>query len=292
LNGAYIAIDWGTTNRRAYLMGDDGAVLDALQDDCGALALAGDDYAREVAAIRSRLGALPVVAAGMVGSTRGWREAPYAPAPADLSALAAACVTLPDHEVVILPGVSLRADQRCDVMRGEEVQVLGAAAAGLAPADALFCQPGTHNKWIRLADGRITDFTTALTGELFALLRGQGVLAGMLDAPVADGPAFRRGLARGAGATDLAVALFEVRAAVLLGDLPCEDAAAFVSGVLIGADVGARWDVAGGIVHLLANGPLARLYAAAIEAAGGRVVAIDSSAAFAAGAHRIWELIR
>lgn len=177
-------------------------------------------------------------------------------------------------------------------MRGEEVQVLGAIAAGLAPGDALFCQPGTHNKWIATTDGRVTDIATAMTGELFALLRGHGILAGMLDGAVADGAAFRDGLSRGAGAKDLTVALFEVRARVLLGTLAPADAAAFASGVLIGADVGARDDLAGREVQLLAGGALADLYAAAIDQCGGRAVALDSERAFAAGIHRLWELTR
>jgi 2-dehydro-3-deoxygalactonokinase len=175
-------------------------------------------------------------------------------------------------------------------MRGEEVQVLGAVAAGLAPDDALFCQPGTHNKWIATTGGRVSDIATALTGELFALLRGHGILAGMLDGDVADGAAFRDGLSRGAGARDLTVALFEVRARVLLGRLAPDDAAAFASGVLIGADVGARDDLAGRDVQLLAGGTLADLYAVAIAQAGGRPVTLDSERAFAAGIHRLWEL--
>lgn len=289
--GRYIGVDWGTTNRRAFLIGDDGAVLETFRDDRGVLAVAAGGYPGEIAAIRGRFGQLPVLAAGMVGSTRGWREAPYLPTPADLPALAAACQTIAEEDVAIVPGVSLRAGARADVMRGEEVQVLGAIAAGLAPSDALFCQPGTHNKWIETAAARIVDFATAMTGELFALLRAHGILAGMLDGPVADGPAFRDGLARGAGAKDLPVALFEVRAAVLLAVRRPEDAAAYASGILIGADVGAR-ALAAREVHLLADGPLADLYAAAIERAGGRPVPIDSHAGFAAGIHRLWELRR
>lgn len=285
---AFLAIDWGTTNRRAYAMGADGTVIDTVRDDRGVLSLSADDYPGELAAIRSRLGDLPAIAAGMVGSTRGWRDAPYLSAPADLPALATATLKLEEHRFAIVPGVSLLAGDRADVMRGEEVQVLGAVAAGLAPPDALFCQPGTHNKWVRVESGRITDFATAMTGELFALIRGHGILHGMLDGPVADGPAFRRGLARGRGATDLIVALFEVRAAVLLGTLDPADAAAFASGILIGADVGTQ--VAGQEVHLLATGALADLYAAAIADADGRAVAVDSHAAFVAGIHRIWDL--
>lgn len=288
--GTVIAIDWGSSNRRGYLLAADGTVLDEFADDRGALTLAPDAYPADLAAVRARFGPLPVLAAGMVGSTRGWHEAAYVDAPADLAALAAARLVVADAEAAIVPGVALQTGVRPDVMRGEEVQVLGAIAAGLAPADALFCQPGTHNKWIVTRDGRITDFATAMTGELFALVRSHGVLAGMLDGPVADGDAFRAGLDRGAGATDLPVALFEVRAAVLLGTLPAADAAAFASGILIGADVGARADLSGRAVHLLASGPLAALYAAAIAARGGRPVAVDSHAAFVAGIHRIWEL--
>jgi 2-dehydro-3-deoxygalactonokinase len=287
---AYIAVDWGTTNRRAYLIDAGGAVLDTVRDDRGVLAIERSDYPREVAALRERLGALPVIAAGMIGSTRGWVDAPYVPAPADLAALVAARADVPGEDVAIVPGVCLTG-ARSDVMRGEEVQVLGAIAAGLAPEDALFCQPGTHNKWVHTVGGRIVDVSTAMTGELFALLRGNGVLKGMLDGDVADGPAFRDGVARGAGATDLLVALFEVRAGVLLGALPAEDAASFASGVLIGADVGSR-DLRDGDVHLLASGPLADLYASAIRLRGGRVVAVDNQAGFLAGIHAIWELTR
>lgn len=286
---AYIAIDWGTTNRRIYVLTADGAVLDTVRDDRGVLAMPPGDYPNEIAAIRVRFGALSIIAAGMVGSTRGWREAAYVPAPADLPTLAGAATRIPELDVTIVPGVSLLTDTRADVMRGEEVQVLGAVAAGLAPADALFAQPGTHNKWVRVTGGRITDFATTMTGELFALVKGHGILAGMLDGPVADGPAFRDGLSRGAGACDLTAALFGVRASVLLGRIAADDAASYASGLLIGSDIGAVPDMAGQTVHLLSSGLLADLYTIGIEARGGTVVALDSHAGFLAGLHVIRE---
>lgn len=286
---AYIAIDWGTTNRRIYVLTADGAVLDTVRDDRGVLAMTPGDYPNEIAAIRVRFGALSIIAAGMVGSTRGWREAAYVPAPADLPTLAGAATRVPELDVTIVPGVSLLTDTRADVMRGEEVQVLGAVAAGLAPADALFAQPGTHNKWVRVTGGRITDFATTMTGELFALVKGHGILAGMLDGPVADGPAFRDGLSRGAGACDLTAALFGVRASVLLGRIAADDAASYASGLLIGSDIGAVPDMAGQTVHLLSSGLLADLYTIGIEARGGTVVALDSHAGFLAGLHAIRE---
>ncbi|MEE8611004.1 MAG: 2-dehydro-3-deoxygalactonokinase [Sphingomonas aquatilis] len=285
-NGAVIAIDWGTTNRRAYRIEPDGRIGDRVEGGAGVLGLAPGDYAPTLADLRARLGDLPVIAAGMVGSTRGWHEAPYAAAPADLAALAAAALHIEPQRATIVPGVALLDGPRADVMRGEEVQVLGAIAAGLASADALFCQPGTHNKWVATDGGRITDIATVMTGELFALLKSHGILAGMLDGAVTDGPAFRDGIARGAGACDLGAALFEVRSGVLLGRSPAVEAAAYASGVLIGNDVGAR-DVAGRAVHLLATGALADLYAAAIVARGGAVVPIDATQAFVAGIHHL-----
>ncbi len=284
---AYLAIDWGTTNRRLYVVAAGGALLHRAQDDRGVLSVPVGGYPAEIAAIRAAHGDLPILAAGMIGSTRGWHDVPYVAAPTTPAALAVGALEA-GQGVTILPGISYRDDRRADVMRGEEVQVFGAIAAGLAPAEALFCQPGTHNKWIVAEAGAITDFTTAMTGELFALLKAHGILAGMLDGAVADGPAFRDGLARGE-AGDLPAALFEVRASVLLGTRPAADAASFASGILIGADVAARPDLAGRDVHLLGSGALADLYSAAIAQAGARPVTIDSEAAFLAGIHALRE---
>lgn len=284
----WIAVDWGTTNRRAWAIAADGAVRGELHDAQGILSVPAGGYPAEIAALRERFGARQVVAAGMVGSDRGWTAVPYVDAPADLPAVAAGAVEVAPH-VHIVPGVALRG-KRADVMRGEEVQVLGAVAAGLAGADALFCQPGTHCKWITVEAGRITDFATALTGELFALLRQGGTLARMLAGEVSDGPAFRAGVARGAGATDLLTALFEVRAEVLLERRTHADAASYASGVLIGSDVGAS-DLTGRDVALIADRPLAELYAAAIALQGGTVRRIDSGAGFVVGIGRIAGLL-
>lgn len=280
----WLAIDWGTSRRRAWRLGDGGKVLDSFQDDRGVLAIPPGGFPAELELLRSRLGQLPALAAGMVGSNRGWVEAPYRALPAGLPDLAGQLTRVAGADLAIVPGLA----DAADVMRGEEVQLLGAVEAGLIPADALVCQPGTHNKWAQLADGRITGFTTVMTGELFALLKGGGVLAGMLDGEVADGPAFRAGVAESAQRRDLAASLFGVRAAVLLKQRPVSQAAAFASGLLIGADVAPR--LAQQAVHILASQPLAGLYAAAIEALGGHGIIVDSTPAFLAGMRRIREL--
>ena len=282
----YIAVDWGTTNRRAFRI-ENGAVVATERDDRGAAAVAADEYDAEVAGIRERLGDLQMLLAGMVGSNIGWRSVPYVAAPAGLADVAAALDRI-DDRTAIVPGLSYRSGLHADVMRGEEVQLLGAIAAELVPADALLCQPGTHCKWATVAGGRITQFTTAMTGELFALLRAHGVLSRQLGHPVEPGAAFLEGVAEGAK-RDLAASLFAIRARGVLGIAEDTHAASFASGLLIGADTAARIE-AGATVHILADPALGALYASAIDALGGTSHHIDSQAAFVAGITRIQDL--
>jgi 2-dehydro-3-deoxygalactonokinase len=281
---SFIAVDWGTTNRRVFRF-DGGEVAQAGRDDRGAASV--DDFAAEVAAIRDRFGDLPMLLAGMVGSTVGCRVVPYVPAPAGIDELVAALDWI-DDRTAIVPGVACRGE-RCDVMRGEEVQLLGAVVGGMVPADALLAQPGTHCKWATMADGRIAGFTTAMTGELFAMLRKHSLLAGSLGADVVDGDAFREGLAEGSR-RDLAASLFGIRAASVLGEREDADAASFASGVLIGSDVAVRMaETPFDRVHILADAALGGLYAAAVAAAGREPVIVDSHAAFATGILAIGE---
>ncbi|MDF7776388.1 2-dehydro-3-deoxygalactonokinase [Sphingomonas sp. AOB5] len=276
---AFLAVDWGTTNRRVFLI-EDGVVACTERDDQGVTAVS--DFAASVTGIRARFGDLPMLLAGMVGSNIGWRAAPYVAAPAGIAELAAGLMRI-DARTAIIPGVSTLADGRADVMRGEEVQLVGAVAAGLAPGDALLVQPGTHCKWATMAGGRITGFTTAMTGELFALLRGHSLLAGQLQGEVSANPAFLEGVEE-AKRRDLAASLFGIRAAKLLGTRDDSDAAAYASGLLIGSDVAARLEASPHeTAHILSGPELGLLYVAAIEAHGRAATLIDSHAAFVAG---------
>jgi 2-dehydro-3-deoxygalactonokinase len=149
----FIAVDWGTTNRRGYLVDADGRMTDEFEDDRGILGVGAGGFPEALSQITERLGERPLLLAGMIGSNRGWIEAPYAPCPAGLPELAAGLKWVERDRVAIVPGVSYLAGDKADVMRGEEVQILGAFGDGLVPADALICHPGTHNKWIRLDAG-------------------------------------------------------------------------------------------------------------------------------------------
>ena len=287
----YIAVDWGTTNRRAYLIDPAGQCVREFEDSKGILSVGKGEFPAAVAEIRAALGDKPLLMAGMIGSNRGWVEAAYVPCPAGLEQLAAGLVWA-EQDAAIVPGVSVLDGTRADVMRGEEVQLLGAVAAGLIPADCTVCHPGTHNKWVSVAGGRIADFRTVMTGELFNLLRNHSILSDLLKGEVVPGLAFADGVAHALECDDLQSELFSIRARVILGQAPAEDAASYASGLLIGGDVRIGLSLGGdGPVVVMARPELTRLYAAALAQAGREAVELDGEKTFLAGIARISELI-
>jgi len=289
-----IAVDWGTTNRRGYLLGADGRLVDETADDKGILAVEAGGFPAAVAELRERLGEGPMLLAGMVGSNRGWIEAPYVPCPASGDELAAHTIWAEEGRTAIVPGLSFLNDRRADVMRGEEVQIFGALAAGTIGPDSLVCHPGTHNKWVTLEGGRVTRFRTVMTGELFSLLKEHSILSDLLQATeVEAGRAFEAGVLRGLSDEDVTAELFSVRARVLLEQSVRGDAASYTSGLLIGTDLrtGLRHAGEGEEIAVMGRPELTRLYASALRAAGWAAREVDGEECFLAGARRLAEAL-
>lgn len=285
----FIAVDWGTTNRRAYWIDGEGRCIEEFEDSRGVLSIPAGGFPDAVAEIRARLGDKPLLLAGMIGSNRGWIEAPYVPCPAGLDDLAAGLVWADEHTAIV-PGVC--DNRRPDVMRGEEVQLLGAVAAQMIQPDCRVCHPGTHNKWVEVAGGRIASFRTVMTGELFNLLKEHSILADLLTPPVEPGEAFDAGVRHGLASDDLQAELFSVRARVLLGKARREDAAPYTSGLLIGGDVRIGLQSAGAAqVAVMGRPELTHLYAAALAIAGCEPVELDGEQCFLAGIQQIAERI-
>jgi len=288
----FIAVDWGTTNRRAYSIDPRGECVGELADDRGVLSIAGGGFEAAMGEIRAKLGDRPMLLAGMIGSNRGWIEVPYVRCPAGLDELARGILRSPDRSAVLVPGVAYE-DSRVDIMRGEEVQILGAAADGEVPQDCLVCHPGTHNKWIRLEAGRIFSFRTVMTGELFNLLKAKSILSDLLSGRVEAGDAFQAGAREGLAGSGVTAELFETRAKVLLGKMPAEDGASFISGLLIGEDVRIGLAAHPGVrVVAIGRPDLTALYAAALKEAGVETEQASGERAFIAGAKQIVELIQ
>ncbi|KHJ54644.1 hypothetical protein LA66_08605 [Aureimonas altamirensis] len=266
-----LLVDWGTTSFRLWAVDADGAILAERRSGEG-LTSAGDfDAVLESHAAALGVGIdVPAILCGMVGARTGWLEAPYLDAPVHFSDVAgrATRVKAASRTVFILPGVSQRAPAP-DVMRGEETKLLG-----LGRDDGLVLMPGTHTKWARLDGGFLSGFSTFMTGEIFAHLRGAptSVLRQAVgDAPLAEtsGPVFADAVRAGFEAPErLANTAFGVRAGWLIDGTSAADGLARLSGLLIGAEIaGARTLYADldGVVPLGA-GPGAQAYLDALAA--------------------------
>lgn len=283
----FIGVDWGTTNRRAYLIDSSGKKAGDFEDGKGVLSVPSGGWAAALAEIREKLGDKPLLLAGMVGSNRGWKEAPYVPCPAGIDDLVAKIVWAGEREAIV-PGVSFIGDGRADVMRGEEVQLLGAAAAGLVDPEALVCHPGTHNKWASLRESRLHRFQTVMTGEIFSLLKDHSILADLLRERVEDSEAFRTAARHAIFHEAIPAELFSVRASVLLGQMKKQDAASYVSGLLIGSDVRIGLSVpTEAAVVIMGRRDLTDLYASALAQGNRETIKLDGEQCFVAGIQEI-----
>ena len=268
----WIAIDWGTTNLRAWAMGAEGVLAEASSDDgMGSLTRDGFEPAllRLIAPWLS--GApVPVLACGMVGSRQGWHEAPYRAVPcAPLQAGALVSVPVKDPRITVQIAPGLKQMKPADVMRGEETQIAGALA--LYPGfDGAMCLPGTHSKWAQISAGEVVSFQTYLSGEMFALLSSQSVLRHGMAGDGWDDAAFDAGVTEGMTRPErLAANLFRLRAEGLIADLDADAARARLSGLLIGAELSAsRAYWLGARVALVGSSTLTGLYARALSAQG------------------------
>ena len=251
-----VIADWGTSNLRVYLVNDSRQVIDRRESDLGILKVRDGNFAATLAPLchgwRALTDDTPILMAGMIGSRQGWVETPYAPCPArlnDLTGLSAIVSGPHSWPVRIAPGVcqrrTLTSDPplrqidiiQADVMRGEEVQVFGAAELAKLQ-DGIFCLPGSHSKWVWLRDGAISEFITFLSGELYAALCQHTILGRLIPDQTADNEqAFERGLLVAQRSPGVLSTMFSARADCLLGLIPADWVPSYSSGLLIGAEL-------------------------------------------------------
>ena len=286
MTSRYIAIDWGSTNLRAWLYQDDRC-LESRQSEAGVTRLNGKSPEAVLAEVTSgwRDSTTPVVMAGMVGSNVGWKVAPYLPVPAHFSAIGEQLTSVGD-KMWIVPGLCVSRDDNHNVMRGEETQLLGARS--LSPS-SVYVMPGTHCKWV-LADGeQIHDFRTVMTGELHHLLLRHSLVGAGLPEQINAPDAFTAGLERGLASPAVLPQLFEVRASHVLGNLPREEVSEFLSGLLIGAEVASMRDFIAReqAITIVAGSSLTSRYQQAFSVIGRNVATVAGDTAFQAGIRSI-----
>jgi 2-dehydro-3-deoxygalactonokinase len=322
-----IGLDWGTSSLRAYRMGDDGMVLETRSSDQGMLAASSNGptgFSRAFADITQGwpVQDVPVIASGMVGAKQGWREAPYCLLPAGIEEVARALVTveaMPQVTLHIVPGLRGNgAHGAPDVLRGEETQVFGLASeyAATGPhSEATIVLPGTHSKWVQVAQGRVTRFATFMTGELFALLRHHSILAKMMPDPANsdshDSKLFAQGVneslqsqvrsstgegpenahSMGISSTGILGQLFAVRTRALMGEVPAAALPSYLSGLLIGEELRGAMQAGllrSGELTIAGNAALGARYAEALSLARVRA----TQAADDIAARGLWRVAR
>lgn len=189
-NLSWVAVDWGSSNLRAWALDEAGSVLAQGSSGQGALTLTSGAYEAALMAIIDewlpKRDAVTVMVCGMAGARQGWCETPYRTVPLSLDSMCDGAMTIsmsdPRLRVHLLPGVCQTSDgsgRDWDIMRGEETQLAGLIAleAGMS---GVVCLPGTHSKWACLESGNLMGFRTYLSGEIFQLLLNRSVLTNSL----------------------------------------------------------------------------------------------------------------
>jgi len=257
-----IGIDWGTSSLRAFLIGDHGEVLDRLHTPEGIMQVTDGDFE----GVLSRLlnswvkpdsdhdgdnTALPLLASGMITSRNGWIETPYLPVPTGAAQLADALESVPagfgnnksfsnnksgGKSLHFVTGVTVDHGGAPDVIRGEETQITGVVESGMV--DGICVLPGTHSKWVTVRDGRIVNFETIMSGEVFEALKSHTILGKLITDGSFSEDGFRLGVAAGLEAGPrLLHSLFHVRTLPLFKKLDETKVSDYLSGMLIGAEI-------------------------------------------------------
>ena len=274
---ALVAIDWGTSSARAWCLDENGAILAHRSVPLGVRHVRDGNFGGALAKLLDGMpiGLVPRIACGMIGSRQGWLEVPYVDCPASLTALSDHLGRISIESLSIVPGVATRDPAGVpDVMRGEETQLLGAVAPD--ETGVLAVLPGTHSKWARVEHGRIVDFTTFMTGELYAVLIDHSMLGRLAGHEPGrfSRDAFSRGVARGLSEGELAHDLFGARTLALTGVLASDEVADWLSGLLIGREIRAArdWALRAGVdpslVRIIGSDTLTERYDVALGDAG------------------------
>ena len=265
-----VMVDWGTSSFRAAYARDD-QVLHTRHSDQGIMKVPAGGFPRTLHDVCGDWLSEPDVLcliSGMAGSAQGWALAPYCPCPAGQVELAEHLHWIEPGRLALVPGLSCEHPHAPDVMRGEEVQILGVLQLhGLR--DAQLVLPGTHSKWVTVREGRIEQFSTYMTGELYAVMRQHSILGRTLPAmpsdEVLDADHFDQGVRLSLRGGSLLHHLFGVRTLALMERASPGALASYLSGLVIGEELRAQPLTAGSTVWVVGSAALQTRYARALD---------------------------
>jgi len=241
-------VDWGSSSFRAYRFDDAVNLIDQVATPTGIREV---DLSRPDAYERVLFDSIGhwlvpgdvVLLSGMITSRTGWHETPYLECPANVSEIAAHAVSkaVRGMDLRFLPGIN-QLSPNPDVMRGEELQLLGASLGGslggsLGVQSSIVILPGTHSKWAHVKDGCLQQFHTVMTGELFEIILKHSLVGAMSSSDAFDQSSFLQGVKSGFTTDTLLSDIFTLRASVLLEQAQGSALHSRLSGMLIGREI-------------------------------------------------------
>ena len=289
-----LGVDWGTSSLRGARLGADGLAIEERSFPRGILSVPAGGFPAvfdECFGDWMNEGTLCLIS-GMAGSQQGWREAAYCPCPAGFDDIAQRLAWIEPGRIAIVPGLTLTQDGVPDVMRGEETQVFGALQL-LGLDDARMVLPGTHSKWVTVQGRRLTQFSTWMTGEFYALLRQHSILARTLpdDDGTADEGAFLRGVRYALAGPGLLHTAFSTRTLSLFRAMEKTSLPSYLSGLVIGEELKSQALRQGECVVIMGADALASRYERALALLGVSVQRVGAGATWR-GLHAIAQTLR
>ncbi|WP_282074337.1 2-dehydro-3-deoxygalactonokinase [Maribacter aquivivus] len=250
----FISCDWGTTNIRLKVIETKTMhVLVEFASNVGIKAIY-QEYLKETQieqfvffykALIGLVDNLPevyqdnlIVVSGMASSSIGMFEMDYANIPFSTTGNGLHWKlfnNLTASDVLLISGVR----DVVNVMRGEEIQVIGLSSTITEYGKGILLLPGTHSKHVFFDNNEIVGFKTYMTGELFELLSKNSILSNSVNEQqwsTVSEKAFLKGLHSGFK-KELTAHLFTIRANDILNGNSKSEGSYFLSGLLIGDEL-------------------------------------------------------
>ena len=243
---SFVLGDWGTSNLRLSCVVD-GEIVDTTVGPgvCQSNSDAKATITQAISLWEEKEDINALYMCGMVGSSLGLVDVPHHPCPRDWAEVGRVTqsVSLGAKNVHIVPGLAcINPLGAPDYLRGEETQIIGATKIqnNILRGSQLLCLCGTHTKWAWITDGKVDTFLTSISGELFEKLTLSVLVEATADRSNIDATSLRLGIQESEKHehADLLHQLFQVRSRVLSGELSTESAFGFLSGLIVGTDVG------------------------------------------------------
>ena len=303
----YVTIDGGTTNTRINLIASE-KIVDTVKLSVGAR-LGLDNKSEYKSSIKQGIDELlsrngvaapeAIICSGMITSEGGLREIPHISAPAGIEELSRALVRVQIPEIsdipfVFIPGVKLSGEELSenDMMRGEETELYGLCDKPLR--DTLYLLPGSHTKLIRTdGEGRITSFSTSLTGEMVAALSEGTILSGSVNIrDTALDESYLKAGCEYAAKQGISSALFKVRILDKALGRSADEVYSFFLGVILSSDCNSILSLPESTVVIGGKAALKNAFALLLWESGKKIIVVDDETVEKAtvhGAMKIYE---